>query len=168
MENRQRDIRLFNTPIEFGLRSLFVLNCIAPKSYDLQRLIYYDYLILHTSDIDPKQPSLHPSYPHRSAEILVKRERLRNGLLIMKSRQLIDIKFDGAGITYTANKLTEKFLQYLNSDYAEHLKFCVTWVVQNFEDYSNEQLDQYMNRNLERWGNEFSREAFIRETMNYE
>jgi ABC-3C biological conflict system middle component len=168
MKNEQRDIRLFNTPIEFGLRSLIILNNVKQKSSDLQRLIYYDYLILHTSDIDPNQVSLHPSYPYRSAEILVKRERLRNGLLIMKSRQLIDIKFDGRGITYKANDLTSKFLEYLKSEYAEQLKSSVAWVVNKFENYSDEQLDQYMKQNLERWGSEFSKESFIREAMNYE
>jgi len=66
MKNEKRDIRLFNTPIEFGLRSLFILNCMAPKSSDLQRLIYYDYLILHTSDIDQQQASL-PPFPPCSA-----------------------------------------------------------------------------------------------------
>lgn len=168
MNTEQRDIRLFNTPIEFGLRSLFILNRLAPKSTDLQRLIYYDYLILHTSDIDPKQSSLHPSYPYRSAEILVKRERLRNGLLIMKSRQLVDIMFDDVGITYKANDLTSKFLQYFNSKYTERLESSVAWVIQKFNSYSDNDLDQYMNQNLKQWGSEFSKEAFIRESMNYE
>ncbi len=168
MKNEQRNIRLFNTPIEFGLRTLFVLNCIAPRSSDLQRLIYYDYLILHTSDIDPQQASIHPPYPYRSAEILVKRERLRKGLLIMHSRQLIDILFDGGGITYKATDLTPKFLQYFNSEYAEQLISSVAWVIQRFAAYSDKQLDQYMKKNLDRWGSEFSREAFIRESMNYE
>jgi len=168
MKIEQRDIRLFNTPIEFGLRSLFILNYMTPKSSDLQRLIYYDYIILHTSDIDRQQPSLHPSYPYRSAEILVKRERLRNGLLIMRSRQLVDIKFDGGGITYKATELTSKFLQYFNSDYAERLKSSIQWVIGKFDSYSDEQLEQYMKQNLERWGSEFSKEAFIRESMNYE
>ncbi len=168
MKNEQRDIRLFNTPVEFGLRSLLILNNISPKSYDLQRLIYYDYMILHTSDIDPSQRSLHPSYPYRSGEILVKRERLRNGLLIMKSKQLIDINFDSRGITYRANDLTLHFLQYFNSEYVERLKSSVSWVVNEFENYSDEQLDQYMKQNIKRWGSEFSKESFIREAMNYE
>ena len=166
--NEYRDIRLFNTPLEFGLRSLFIINSIAPKSIDLQRLIYYDYLILHTSDIDQDQPSLHPSYPYRTAEILVKREQLRNGLLIMKSKQLIEIMFNGDGITYTANSLTGKFLQYFDSDYTELLKSSVAWVVKKFDSCSDYELNEYMNKNMELWGSEFSKEAYIRETMQYE
>ncbi|MBL3655333.1 ABC-three component system middle component 2 [Fulvivirga sediminis] len=168
MKNEVRDIRLFNTPVEYGLRSLFILSGIAPKAADLQRLIYYDYLVLHTADIDPEQTSLHPSYPFRSAEILIKRERLRNGLLIMKSRQLIKIQFDGGGINYAASPLTQKFLDYLTSDYANQLKSCVSFVIEKFNNYSDFELDQYMKQNLETWGSEFSREAYLRESMNYE
>jgi hypothetical protein len=168
MENEARDIRLFNTPVEYGLRSLFILSGIAPKAADLQRLIYFDYLVLHTADIDSEQTSLHPSYPYRSAEILIKRERLRNGLLIMKSRQLISIKFDGGGINYAASPLTQKFLQYLTSDYAKQLKSSVSFVIEKFNTYSDSELDQYMKQNLETWGSEFSREAYLRESMNYE
>jgi hypothetical protein len=43
--------RPFNGPIETGLRSLFVLDAISPRSRDLQRLVYYDYLLLHSRDI---------------------------------------------------------------------------------------------------------------------
>lgn len=168
MENEARDIRLFNTPVEYGLRSLFILSGIAPKAADLQRLIYFDYLVLHTSDIDPEQTSLHPSYPNRYAEILIKRERLRNGLLIMKSRQLISIKFDHGGITYASNPLTQKFLEYLTSDYAQQLKSSASFVIEKFNTYSNSELDQYMKQNMETWGSEFSREAYLREAMNYE
>lgn len=168
MENKERDIRLFNTPVEYGLRSLFILSSIFPKTADLQRLIYFDYLVLHTSDIDPEQTSLHPSYPHRSAEILIKRERLRNGLLIMKSRQLLNIRFDGGGITYVASPLTKKFLEYLTSDYAQQLESSANFVTQKFSSYSDSELDQYMKKNLETWGGEFSREAYIREVLNYE
>ncbi|MEX0772230.1 MAG: ABC-three component system middle component 2 [Balneolales bacterium] len=168
MENEVRDIRLFNTPIEYGLRSLFILSGIAPKAADLQRLIYFDYLVLHTADIDSKQTSLHPSYPYRSAEILIKRERLRNGLLIMKSRQLIRIQFDGGGINYAASPLTKKFLEYQTSDYAKHLKSCASFVTEKFNTYSDSEIDQYMKKNMETWGSEFSREAYLRESMNYE
>lgn len=168
MENEVRDIRIFNTPVEYGLRSLFILSGIAPKAADLQRLIYFDYLVLHTADIDSEQTSLHPSYPYRSAEILIKRERLKNGLLIMNSRQLIRIQFDGGGINYVASPLTQKFLEYLNSDYAKQLKRCASFVIEKFNAYSDSELDKYMKQNLKTWGSEFSREAYLRESMNYE
>lgn len=168
MKAEKRDIRLFNTPVEYGLRALFILSSMAPRKADLQRLIYLDYLVLHISDVDPDQISLHPSYPHRSGEILVKRERLKNGLLIMKSRQLLSIKFDGAGITYSSNSLTYRFLEYLTSDYAVQLKNSSDFVTNKFATYTDSQLDKYMKQNLELWGGEFSREAFLRETMDYE
>ena len=42
---------VFNNPIETGLRSLIILNAAYPKPLDLQQLIYYDYLTVHTGDI---------------------------------------------------------------------------------------------------------------------
>ena len=43
--------RLFNTPLECGLRLLFLLNACYPKRGDLQRLISYDYLMVHSGDV---------------------------------------------------------------------------------------------------------------------
>lgn len=69
----------FNSPFEIGLRALIILSVNQPTCLDLQRLVYYDYLVLHTSDIGtPNSPdSIHPATPHRSGEIVVRRRAMQ-------------------------------------------------------------------------------------------
>src|SRR5437879_6232450 len=96
----QQRSRPFNTSLESGLRSLFILNSVAPNLRDLQRLIYYDYLIVHSSDVPDGPLSLHPPIPHRSGEWLVRRELVQEGLNLMFSKELIIKMYDPCGIIY--------------------------------------------------------------------
>ena len=69
------DIHPFNSAIECGLRSLIILEHAFPLEYDLQRLVFYDYLLVHSQDAGGPN-SIHPATPHRSGEVLVKRKML--------------------------------------------------------------------------------------------
>lgn len=155
--------RPFNTPIESGLRSLFLLRSIAPAFRDLQRLVYYDYLLTHSSDVPGGPPSLHPSIPYRSGEWLVRRTLISDGLDLMYSKELVQKRYDKNGISFGATDLTELFLRHLTTDYARDLTEVANWVAANFESYSDEALSNYMSEHLGRWGAEFKREALLRE-----
>jgi len=63
---------LFNTPIESGLRTLILLAVAAPEGCDLARLVIYDYLLVHSSDVDGGPESIHPPSLFRSGEFLVR------------------------------------------------------------------------------------------------
>ena len=89
--------RLFNTPLECGLRMLFVLNACRPTKVDLQRLITYDYLIVHSGDVAGSPESLHPAVPFRGTEWLVKRDLVRSGLDLMFARELVDKRLETEG-----------------------------------------------------------------------
>ena len=78
--------RPFNTPLECGLRMLFVLNAAGERRSDLQRLVSYDYLLVHSGDVDDGPESLHPPVPFRGTEVLVKRGLISAGLNQMFSR----------------------------------------------------------------------------------
>ena len=43
--------RPFNSPLECGLRTLTLLAASQPSACDLQRLIFYDYLLIHSGDV---------------------------------------------------------------------------------------------------------------------
>lgn len=43
--------RPFNTPLEYGFRALFILDAADNVAMDLQRIVSYDYLLVHTSDV---------------------------------------------------------------------------------------------------------------------
>jgi hypothetical protein len=154
--------RPFNIPLESGLRSLFILAEVAPRFHDLQRLVYYDYLLVHSGDVPDGPQSLHPPVPHRSTEWLVRRKYVADGLDLMFSRELLEKRFEPTGITYGATELTRPFLNYLKSEYASSLVRVASWVAQTFGAYSDHELSRFMASNLGRWGAEFRREAVFR------
>ncbi|WP_340202002.1 ABC-three component system middle component 2 [Ascidiimonas sp. W6] len=157
-----RDTKLFNSPLEIGLRTLFVLNEVYPNTCDLQRLVYYDYLLVHSNDVDGGPKSIHPDVPHRSSEILVKRELLKKGLILMSSKELVKPIFNSNGIFYSATELTEPFLNYLQLEYANALRGVAKWLIETFAGYDDKRLENYIKNNLDVWGGEFSKESLLR------
>jgi hypothetical protein len=154
--------RPFNTAIESGLRSLFLLEQISPTFRDLQRLVYYDYLLVHSNDASNNLTSLHPPIPYRSGEWLVRRKLIADGLDLMFAKELLRKNFDETGISFAASELTTPFLRYFVTDYAVLLRESSKWVANRFEKYSDKELSNFMTENLGQWGAEFKRESIIR------
>lgn len=155
--------RPFNTPIESGLRLLFALDEANGEAFDLQRLVSYDYLLVHSGDVKGGPPSLHPAVPFRGGELLVKRELVLAGLDAMFAKELLEKEFEPTGICYRATALTRAFLKLLVSNYASSLRARAAWVVRHFATYTDEMLESYMTENVGRWGAEFDRLTVIKE-----
>ena len=144
----------FNSPLEAGIRSVCVLLLVYPKSYDIQRLIAFDYLVVHTGDIGgPK--SLHPQLPLRSSEILVRRKLIERGLLLMISRDLVERVIDSNGISYKAGEMAETFLSTLTSSYLLELRKRAVWVTNKFANLEEDILKQTMKNFFGQWIEEF-------------
>ncbi|WP_412771150.1 ABC-three component system middle component 2 [Ralstonia solanacearum] len=148
-------MRPFNSSLEYGLRALFILNASRAVPIDLQRVISYDYLLVHSGDVDDGPVSLHPAVPHRGTELLVKRSLIQAGLNQMLSRELIRVVFSPTGFLYQSTDLTEKFINLLKSTYARALCSRAEWIVSCFGDHTDEQLASLMARNVGCWGGEF-------------
>lgn len=157
-----RSFRPFNTPLECGLRVLFVLSAAKGDPSDLQRLVSYDYLIVHSGDVPDGPPSLHPAVPFRGTELLVKRDLVRAGLNQMFSRELLMKNFGQTGVTYRATTLTTAFIELLTSHYANALRHRSEWIVSNFGSYSDSELNAFMSANIGRWGAEFETSTALR------
>lgn len=155
--------RIFNSPLECGLRMLFVLHATSPAASDLQRLISYDYLLVHSGDVDGETDSLHPAVPFRGAEVLVKRDLLRHALDLMFARELIDKKLSKAGITYAASPLTAAFIDLLKSDYSAELRQRAEWVAIRFGSMDDHDLNTFMTDNIGKWGAEFEKLSALRD-----
>ena len=80
------EVQTFNSPIETGVRALILLAESYPDQLDLQRLLEFDYILVHTTDVDGP-PSIHPALPLRSGELLVRRHLIERGLMLMMSRR---------------------------------------------------------------------------------
>lgn len=146
--------RTFNSPLEAGLRAVNILLPAFPEGYDLQRLVAFDHLIVHTGDIGGPQ-SLHPQLPLRSAELLVRRNLIERGLLLMMSRGLVDRFINNKGIGYIAGEQAETFLSALSSAYLIELRRRGEWVVNSFGHLDDDSLRKTMNRFFGQWIEEF-------------
>lgn len=156
-----RPSRLFNTPLECGFRLVIILDAVSGEP-DLQRLVSYDYLLVHSGDVEGGPASLHPAVPFRGTELLVKRELARQSLDYMFSRELLEKRMSSSGITYIGTSLTRAFVQLLNSGYAKELKVRAEWISRRFGSMSDEQLTAFMSDNVGRWGAEFDRLTSLR------
>jgi hypothetical protein len=158
-----RHARLFNSTLEYGFRLLFLLDAANPQQADLQRLISYDYLLVHSGDVEDGPPSLHPAVPFRGSELLVKRDLVRSGLDLMFARELVEKRLTEQGIVYRGSQLTRAFLGLLKAPYAENLRWRAQWVIERFGSLTDEALNSFISANVGRWGAEFEHLAALRD-----
>ena len=84
MAETNQTLQTFNSPIETGMRALILLAASYPAQMDLQRILEFEYMMVHTEDVDGP-PSIHPALPLRSGELLVRRQLIERGLMLMAS-----------------------------------------------------------------------------------
>lgn len=146
---------VFNSPVEIALRLLFIFSK-SNRPFDLQRLIYYHYFLIHSSDADGPV-SIHPKLPFRSCEMLVNRTVFKQGLTLLVSKDLVSVIYSKkVGITFTKNPKTDLFLKYFESNYSKRLEECAIWVCTKFDSLTDGQLADLVDTNLGKWGIEFS------------
>jgi len=155
----ERHIAPFNGPLEIGLRTIVILNDAFPDAYSLQKLIFFDYLVVHSDDIDGGPTALHPKTPHRSGELLVRRDTIQKGLYLFMRRNLVERRFENTGILYAATDYTNAFLDTLRSEYTHDLKERAAWLVGHLGSKTDAQMETFVDSNLDKWGAEFETES---------
>src|SRR5690242_8186525 len=126
----------FNSPLETGVRALILLAAAYPQGLDLQRVLEYDYIMVHTGDFENGPLSIHPALPLRSGELLVRRELIDRGLMLMMSRALATREPTEQGFIFRASDDAGPFLDSLTAEYIGDLRNRAAWVVQRFETTS--------------------------------
>lgn len=154
MEIKKRKPSTFNSPLEAGVRAVSILECAYPEAYDLQRLVTFDYLVVHTGEIGGPA-SLHPKLPLSQTEILVRRKLVEDGLLLMMSHKLIERNVELTGITYRAGEYSSTLLSSITSPYLTNLYDRSHWVVEAFGDMSDILLKEQMKTYFDAWIEEF-------------
>lgn len=139
-----KDIHPFNNNIETGLRVLSILNATFPNSYDLQSIVYLDYLTVHSGDIKNGIESLHPSVPNRKGEMFVRREIINTSLELYISKGLINKLYLKNGIEFMASENATTFLDSLNEEYLIELQSKARWVNEFVKKLKKETLKNYM------------------------
>lgn len=151
----------FNGPIEIGLRAVTMLCEAYPQPMSLQRLVILDYLMVHSDDLADGPPGLHPKTPHRSGELLVRREVLQDGLALFQSRGLASQLYTDDGVRFSATENSAAFLDVLSSPYAHELRERAVWLQSTFGDVSDARLEALAREHIDDWGTEFAMEAIL-------
>lgn len=148
-------IYTFNSSFETGVRSLCLLVVDLSISLDLQQLSAFDYLVVHTGDIDEAPSSLHPEIPNRSGELVIRRELVERGLNVMECKGLVKKFPTPSGFCYSATELAEVILNSLQSPYMTKLKERANWVVRNHLLAENDAFSSVFNLAFNQWSTEF-------------
>jgi hypothetical protein len=89
--------------------------------------------------------------------MLVNRQVLKRSLTLLVLKDLVQVKYSKKqGIMYSKNRCTEAFVKYLDSPYSKQIEERAVWLCSTFDSYSDKQLSQLIETNLEQWGSEFS------------
>lgn len=144
----------FNGPLEAGIRAVSILGAAYPQTYDLQRLVALDYLLVHTGDINGPE-NLHPPTPMQSAELLVRRKLVEQSLLLMMTRDLVEREVTPEGIKYGAGENAATFLSSVSSNYLLSLKSRAEWLVKTIGNLTDKQFRSMMLQFFDKWVEEF-------------
>jgi hypothetical protein len=144
----------FNSPLETGIRALAILTAVFPKSLDLQYLVFFDYLTVHSGDVEGPE-SLHAPLPLRSGELTVRRKLIERGLFLMISRGLVQHLSTSNGFQYTVTDNAGAFLSMLSSRYISKLKERAEWVAENYGESTSEELKAVEQRFFQEWSTQF-------------
>lgn len=144
----------FNSSLETGVRALVVLVASYPKSLDLQRLVEFDYLVVHSGDVDGPE-SLHPPLPMRAGELLIRRDIIESGILLMMSRGFVNRVSTNTGIEYVATDTAMPFVSNLVSPYMKSLQDRANWVVARFGTMTDDSLKAITAHFFDKWTTQF-------------
>jgi hypothetical protein len=153
---------LFNSRFETGVRAVFILAAFFPRRFDLERLVALDHFVVHTADLGGPD-SMHPSTSSHATEMLVRRELVQDGLLLMQSRNLVDRQIASDGISYAAGTEAASFLHMLETEYSKRLSASSKFLAELLKDMSDNDLDFLVDSQLERWAIHFQPVSTVRE-----
>lgn len=140
--------KIYSSDLEISLRLMAILQFYVESPISIERLVVYDYLILHGNDIFPELQSLHPKSPNSSNEFLIKRELFKRGLHLLISKELIKVNISKTGVGYQSSQLTAKFCDKLNSAYSRRLYQTVQSVINACLIYSDLALESRIKDRL--------------------
>jgi len=145
----------FNSPLETGIRSLFILSSNTDLTYDLQQLLAFDHFVVHTGDFEGAPISLHPSDPSRNGELVIRRELVEKGLNLMESKRLVRRVASPKGLLFQAEEFASIMVENFSSPYLKALKERSSWVVENYAAYGDDLFSRVFNQAFDRWASEF-------------
>lgn len=131
-----------------------LLMALYPRKIDLQRLVYFDYAVIYSADLDGPE-SLHAPVPLRGGEFTSRREVIEEGLYLMAQRSFIEVCASEDGITYQLGENGPALVGLIGGEYSRELSKRCKWVASTLGDKDAKNLDNIFGKNGFLWGAEF-------------
>jgi hypothetical protein len=145
----------FNNSVDSGLRILCILNEFYPTGFDLQTLIYLDYITIHSRDFGSELLSLHPDVPYRTGEIFVRRTSIKQGLELYHAKGLIHISYQSDGLIYLASENSNHFIETLQEEYTVELLKRTKWLSKYLSEVDKNTLKNIIESKTDKINLEF-------------
>ena len=158
---KRQTLPVFNSPFELGIRMVYLLQALAPRGADLQKLVLLDYAIVYSADLNGPS-SLHTPIPFRGAELMSRRELIEQGLYFMSTRGLVTARWGDDGITYFAGEVARAMTGALTSSYLRGLEQRCEWVAEQYGQTDSTKLTAHFAANGHLWGAELELVAWER------
>ena len=146
--------QLLNSPLEVGVRVVAMLTALYPGRADLARIVLLDHVVLHSGDFEGNA-SLHPATPGRVGELGIKRELIRKGIQLMRTRGLLIRDATFAGLYYVASDDARPFLDSIDAPYLTELRRRCSWAASDFGRLSDDAIRTRLTAVFGRWVEEF-------------
>ncbi len=147
--------RVFNSAFETGIRSLCALSAGLPDEFDLQQLLAFDHVIVHSGDMPNGPPSLHPRVQQRNGELLVRRPLVQDGLALMEAKRLIATNASNGEVLYSATEFAPVFLESMENPYLRSLATRADWAIVTLHELGSQLFFEVFNTAFDRWSSEF-------------
>lgn len=141
-------VSIFNSKVELATRASFILNFFHDRSLDLDRLVFFDYVLLYAKEFGGPS-NIHTDLPNKIAEIIRRRELLPDALKLFISKGLISIEANSGGVFFKASESTSQYIGCLKSEYFKKLWENLFWLEKNFDLIESQRIG-YIHRSFEK------------------
>lgn len=153
MDRLIEKIELFNSPVEVGMRMVYLLTEIYPRDLDLYYLTYLDYALVYSKDLGGPE-SIHTPVSKRGGAFLNNSINIESGLKYMAKFGFIDMKISDQGITYLAGDNARAIINSINTEYTEKLNDRCRWISEFINNKSYKDIRYIFDKKGHLWGYE--------------
>lgn len=135
---------LFNTPFEFSLRILMILD-ISDVGLTFDRIAFYDFIAIHCNNFDFIYKSLNGETDFAFSELSARRNLTKSAIKDLVIDGLVIVTNDKTGILYSVSKTGRKMSKNFQSDYAMKYKRLLHIIIEKYRNYSDIELSAEIN-----------------------
>ena len=144
---------IYNTPQEIAIRLLVVL-LVSKNKLSKDRLIFFDFLTIHTSTFSDTNKSIHPDNPYFGLEFFSKNTNTEKAVHLLVHKKLINSFHDEGGYYFEINNMGKYILSLINGPYKNQVVIHAGKVIEEFSSLTDQDIRKYFDLNLIKWSAE--------------